>query len=140
MELPKLLNTGFSDFERKGCNYKFIFSFRGNVSWLKGFMFCSGTFSSEEQKASPVPHHTGYILISWMVLSSAEPQTAKERLTPALRCIPHNDAEKKQDFSHTMCCRLNPCTQQKVAHFFPGEFQAIIGMPVKLSKANTQRS
>lgn len=125
MELPKLINMGFSNLQKKGCNYKFIFSFRGSVRWLKGSIFYFDTFSSEEWKANMVSHLRGYILVIWKVPSSTQPDTTKERLTPALLGTPHSDTEEKQDFSHMMLHRLIACTQQNFVHFFPREFEAI---------------
>lgn len=140
LELPKLINTGFSNLEGKGCNYKLIFSLRGSVRWLKEPIFCLDTFSSEEGKANMVSHLQGYILAIRKVPSSSQPDTMKDRLTPALPGTPHNDTEEKQDFSHMMLHRLTARTQQNLVHFFPREFETIKAMPVKLSKAHTQHS
>lgn len=131
---------GFSNLEGKVCNYKFIFSLRGSVRWLKGSIFCLDTFRSEERKASMVSHLRGYILVIWKVPSSSQPDTTIERFTPALLGTPHNDTEEKQDFSHMKLHRLIICTQQNLVHFFPRECETIKVMPVKLSKANTQHS
>lgn len=89
------------------------------MRWLKGSIFCLDTFSSEERKANTVSHLGGFVLVMGTL---------------------HNDREEKQDFSHMMLHRLIACTQQNLVHFFPGEFETIKVMLVKLSKANTQHS
>lgn len=94
------------------------------------------TSSSEEWKANTVSHLGEYISAIWKVPSPSQPDSTKERLTPALPGISHNDTEENQDFTPVVLHRPN--AQQNSVHFFPGECETTKVMPMKLSKTNTQ--
>lgn len=108
------------------------------MKWLKGSILCLDTSSSEEWKANMVSHLRDYILAIWKVPSLIQPDTTKERLTPALLGISHNGTEENQGFTHEMLHRPKACTQQNSVQFLPGECETTAQMPVKLSEINTQ--
>lgn len=108
------------------------------MKWLKESILCLDTSSSEEWKANMVSHLRDYILAIWKVPSLIQPDTTKERLTPALLGISHNGTEENQGFTHEMLHRPKACTQQTSVQFFAGECETTAGMPVKLSETNTQ--
>lgn len=64
------------------------------MKWLQGSILCLDISSSEERKANMVFHLRDYILAVWKVPSPSQTDTTKERLTPALLGISHNDTEE----------------------------------------------
>lgn len=113
---------------------KIPFCSRGSMKWLKGYILCLDISSSEKWKANMVSHLRDYILAIWELPSPSQPDNTK----PALLGISHNGTEENQDFTHLTLHRPNVCTQQGSVQFFPGESETTEGMPMKLSKTNTQ--